>query len=80
MNKWTLVLVAFALVLATPAFAFQCPSLVKKIDDKLGAANLSGAQTKKVEGLRNHGDQHHKKSEHQKAVDALNKGLKILGA
>ncbi len=79
MKTLILVFVALTLVLATQAFAFQCPSLVMKIDDALGGANLSAAEMKQVKNLRDDGDQHHKKGEHQKAVDTLNKGLKILG-
>ena len=71
-----LVLVA----LSTPAFAFQCPSLVKQIDQVLAEGpDLTSDQLAEVKTLRDDGDAFHKSGKHSEAVTALNEALEILG-
>lgn len=66
--------------LSTPAFAFQCPSLVKQIDQVLAEGpDLTSEQLAEVKTLRDDGDASHKSGKHSKAVATLNKALDILG-
>lgn len=61
------------------AYAGQCPSLIKQIDDKVATASLSEADAKKVDRLKRDGAYHHKKGEHAKSISGLNKALALLG-
>ncbi len=78
MRKMTTVLALTALFGSASAFAFQCPTDVKKIDAAL-AKNMSmdaGMMTK-IKSLRDSGAAHHKAGEHQQAIDELAKALKM---
>jgi hypothetical protein len=72
----------FAAILAvstTPAFAFQCPGDMAKIDAALQTAQLSDADKAKVMELRAKGEELHSAGQHQESVDTLAEALKILG-
>ena len=69
---------AVLVTLAAPAYAYQCPSLVAKIDKSLAAANLSAAQLEEVKQLRNDGEAKHKAGKHGDAIKTLNKALALL--
>ena len=62
------------------AFAFQCPSLVKKIDSAMAKnMSMSASQMANVKKLRDSGAAHHKAGEHQQAVDELTQAKQIMG-
>ena len=70
---------AVLVALATPAYAYQCPLLVAKIDKSLAAAaNLSAAQPEEIKQLRNDGEAKHKVGAHGDAIKSLNKALALL--
>lgn len=70
---------AFVLI-AAPAFAFQCPADMAKIDEVLAAGTtLSEEQLAEVNALRAEGETLHASGDHQASVDALHKAMEILG-
>ncbi|MCH9019825.1 MAG: hypothetical protein IIA73_05630 [Proteobacteria bacterium] len=70
---------AVLVAIAGPAYAFQCPLLVLKIDRSLAAAaNLSAAQLEEIKQLRDDGEAKHKAGKHGDAVTTLNKALAQL--
>ncbi|MEO3431282.1 hypothetical protein AAFN88_20670 [Pelagibius sp. CAU 1746] len=68
-----------SLAFAAPAFAFQCPTDIAKIDQALQAASLGDDQKAQVMELRNEGERLHQGGEHQASVDALAQAKEILG-
>ncbi len=67
---------AVLVAIAGPAYAYQCPLLVIKIDKSLAAAaNLSAAQLEEIKQLRDDGEAKHKAGKHGDAVKTLNKAL-----
>jgi hypothetical protein len=73
-------LFAATLLFASSAFAFHCPSEMKKIDDALAKnPNLTAAQMADVKQYRAEGEALHKAGKHQESLDTLAKAEKILG-
>lgn len=68
-----------SLALAGPAFAFQCPTDIAKIDAALQTASLSEEQKAEVTELRNEGERLHQSGQHQSSVDTLAQAKEILG-
>jgi hypothetical protein len=81
MFKKTVLAASAALFLAAgPAFAFQCPSDVAKIDEALaGNPDLSAEQLAEVKELRDKGEELHQAGSHQESVDTLAQAKEILG-
>jgi len=77
--KALLAAAALAFTLAGPAFAFQCPMDMAKIDAALQTASLSDAQKAEVMQLREEGERLHQTGQHQASVDALAQAKEILG-
>ncbi len=74
-------MIAVSVVLVTlagPAYAYECPLLVAKIDKSLAAANLSAAQLEEIKQFRNDGEAKHKAGKHGDAIKALNEALAQL--
>lgn len=71
--------VTLTLVVAGPAFAFQCPTDIAKIDAALQTAQLTDEQKAQVMELRDQGQQLHASGQHQASVDALAQAKEILG-
>ena len=73
-------IVALSLTLASSAaFAFRCPSEMKKIDEALAKnPTLTAAQLADVKKFRDEGAKLHP-SNHQASLDALEKAKAILG-
>ncbi len=70
----------FALVLvAMPAFAFQCPKDMKAVDAAVKTAKLSKEQMAEVKKLRADGEALHKSGKHAESVETLGKAKAILG-
>ncbi len=67
-------------LLAVPAYAFQCPADMAKIDAAIQAGtNLTAAQLDKVKSLRAEGERLHKAGKHGESVEALGEALDMLG-
>ena len=76
----TLSAAAIAVMLATPAFAFQCPADIAAIDAALASnMELSEEQKSEVMALRDEGEGLHNSGDHQGSVDTLAKAKEILG-
>jgi len=72
-------LLAAGVLVATPAFAFQCPKDMKAIDEALAKnPTLSAQQMGEVKKLRADGEAFHKAGKHQDSVDTLAKAKKML--
>ena len=69
---------AMVLAFATPAFANQCPGLMKQIDEKLAMATVSDADKARIEELRKQGDEAHAAGDHATSEAALNEALALL--
>ena len=65
--------------LSAPAFAFQCPSEMAKIDEALQTAELSEEQKQRVQELRDEGERLHEEGQHQESLDTLAQAKEILG-
>jgi hypothetical protein len=73
------ILFAGALLFTGSAFAFHCPSEMKKIDDAMAKnPQLSAAQMDEVKKYRAEGEALHKAGKHQESLDTLAKAEKIL--
>jgi hypothetical protein len=70
--------VALAL-LATPAFAGQCPKDMKKVDAALDMTKITGDNLAKAISLRYKGEKLHKEGEHKESIAALAGAMKALG-
>jgi uncharacterized protein YjbJ (UPF0337 family) len=79
MKKLSLLIIAMFFVV-TSAFAFQCPSLMKKFDAAVGTSKAPAAQVTEAKKLRAEGETLHKAGKHQESIDTLNKALKMIGA
>jgi hypothetical protein len=79
MLKRALSAAALLAVLATPAFAFQCPANIRQIDAALQTnTQLSAADKAKVTELRNEGEKLHASGQHQQSMDKLAEAKRIL--
>ena len=66
-------------LLALPAYAFQCPGDMARIDAALKAGpNVSARQLAEAKKLRTEGGQLHKGGQHAQAITTLAKAMKIL--
>ena len=79
MKKLSLLIIAMCFAV-TSAFAFQCPSLMRKFDAAVGSSKASTAQMEEAKKLRAEGETLHKAGKHQESIDTLNKALKLIGA
>lgn len=65
---------------AAPAFAFECPADMAKIDAALAeGVSLSDADMARVTELRALGEAEHAAGNHQASVDALHEAMALLG-
>ncbi len=78
MLKKILPVFAVAALLATPAFANQCPMDIGKIDAAMKTAMLSDADKAEVMKLRDEGQKAHDGGDHAKSVETLAKAKAIL--
>jgi hypothetical protein len=77
-RKTLFVALALALV-AGPAFAFQCPTDMARIDAALATASLSEADLAKVKELRAQGEEQHQAGDHSASLATLAEAETILG-
>ena len=66
-----------ALCVAGPALAFQCPKLVKKIEDEAGTRFDEAAATARAKAAQ--AAELHTQGKHAEAEAAAKEGLKLLG-
>lgn len=78
MMKRTLLAAALAAFVATPAFAAECPKLMKSYDD--AAAKNASKVTAEAKKLRADGEDDHKAGKHTESMTALKKAGAIVGA
>jgi hypothetical protein len=64
---------------AGPAFAFQCPTDMARIDAALATASLSEADLAKVKELRAQGEEQHQAGDHSASLATLAEAETILG-
>ena len=80
MRKLTSMLTALFLLMAGTAWAYNCPTHMKAIDDKLATKpTLSKDVSDKVAKLRADGDAAHKAGKHDDSLKALGEAKKLLG-
>jgi hypothetical protein len=78
MKRLSVIAAMFAFA-ASSAFAFHCPSDMKKIDEALAKnPKMSEADLKEVKKLRADGETLHKAGKHQESIDTLGKAMKML--
>lgn len=77
--KTTILVLTISALAAGPAFAFQCPADISKIDQALQTADLSDEQKAQVTELRNQGEALHQAGQHQQSVDTLAQAKQMLG-
>jgi hypothetical protein len=77
--KKTLIAAFVAALFASPAFAAQCPTLIKKIDDALATASVDDATKAKATELRNKAQSEHDAGDHAASEASANEALKTLG-
>ena len=70
---------ALSFMLMGPAFAFQCPADVAKIDAAIADSGLSDGDKATAMELRNAGESLHSSGQHQESVDTLAKAKEMLG-
>jgi len=74
---FTIVIALVAVLAAGPALAFQCPKLVKKIEDETALRYDEAAANAKVKAAE--AAELHAKGKHAEAEQAAKDGLKLLG-
>jgi hypothetical protein len=80
MRKLLSVLMALFLLMAGTAWANQCPTMMKAIDDKLATKpTLSKEVSDKVTKLRAEGEAAHKAGKHADSEKTLGEAKKLLG-
>lgn len=80
MIKRGLISLAALALLSAPAFAFQCPADMSKIDEALAAGTtLSEEDLAKVSELRAEGEKLHNEGDHAKSVEVLGEAIQMLG-
>ena len=65
--------------LVSPAFANQCPTLIKKAEAAMQTATLDDATKAKVTELIAKGKAEHDGGQHDQSETDLNEALKLLG-
>ena len=78
MLKRTLLAAAAAILISAPAFASECPKLMKAYDD--AAAASPAKATPEAKKLRMDGEAMHKEGKHADSVAALKKAGGMVGA
>ena len=73
----TIVIGLAAVLVAGPALAFQCPKLIKKIEDETAIRFDEAAANAKVKAAE--AAELHAKGKHAEAEQAAKDGLKLLG-
>ena len=75
----TLLAAALTTVVAIPAFAFQCPADIKRVEAAMAGTQLDHEQRAEVHRLHAEGQRLHSEGKHPEAMAALTKAMQILG-
>jgi hypothetical protein len=78
MKKFVLA-AAFAMGLATSAFAADCETMINSIDEAMKTASLDEATMTKVMALYDQGRAEHEAGDHTTAVKDLGEAMELLG-
>jgi len=80
MKKGAVVAVIALLVLAVgaPAFANQCPTLIKQANDQMASMDQNSDKVKKAKGLVAESDRLHKAGSHAESVAKAQEALATL--
>ena len=80
MKKTVLVVLVAVLVLAVggPAFANQCPTLIKQANDQIAGMDQSSEKVKKAKDLVAEADRLHKAGTHSESVTKAQEALAAL--
>lgn len=70
---------AGAILCATPVFANQCSALMAKIDEAMATATVDDATKEQVMALYDSGKAAHEAGDHAKAEADLGEAMKLLG-
>lgn len=73
-----LVIVALA-VLAHPAWAFQCPLLIKQLNDQVAKLDATDPKAKQAKPLIEEAQKLHAAASHAKSVAKADEAAKVLG-
>lgn len=73
-----LVIVALA-VLADPAWAFQCPVLIKQLNDQVAKLGATDPMAKQAKPLIEEAQKLHAAGSHAKSVAKADEAAKVLG-
>ena len=80
MKKIAVLAAVLAMAWATAAFANECPTDMKEIDQALAeGTKLSASNLDKIKKMRAEGERLHKAGKHQESMDILDKAKTMLG-
>jgi hypothetical protein len=69
---------ALVSVLAAPALAYQCDSLITLLDQKIPEQKLSQEQMVELRRLRDEGQRLHEQGQHEASMEALGRAQQML--
>lgn len=75
----TILASAAVLLIAGPAFAFQCPADAAAIDEALASSDASEDVKAEAQALRDEGMSQHEAGDHEAAVETLAQAKELLG-
>ncbi|HEV8307340.1 MAG TPA: hypothetical protein VGW35_06690 [Methylomirabilota bacterium] len=67
------------LVLAGPALGFQCPLLIKQLNDEVARLSPDDPKVKRAKSLIEEARQRHAEGSHAKSIAAADEAAKVLG-
>ncbi len=71
--------VLLPVVLAGPAFGFQCPLLVKQLTDEVAKLSPDDPKVKRAKPLVEEARKRHAEGSHAKSIAAAEEAAKVLG-
>ena len=78
-NRRTVLAAVLFAFIATPAFAFQCPSLIRQIDAALAENTEIAADARAmVKSLRTQGRKFHTSNKHHDSIAVLGEAMELL--
>ncbi len=80
MHRGTVLAAVLLAFIATPAFAHQCPSLIRQIDAALSEnTEITADDRAMVKSLRNQGRKLHTSNKHDDSIAVLIEAKRLLG-
>ncbi len=77
--KWIVLIPATLALMAGPALANQCPTIMTKIDEAMATATVDDAVKAQVMALYESGKAAHEAGDHAKSEADLGEAMKLLG-